>query len=92
MKMNMKVLILTGILTARAVAYDPCPTENQGVALCCRLVSGEVGVDCGFVVGEIANITLFEEACQEDNAVPRCCQDLVLGFGINCTDPVGLDN
>ncbi|OPB42521.1 hypothetical protein A0O28_0036380 [Trichoderma guizhouense] len=91
MKMNMKVLILTGILTARTVAYDPCPTENQDLALCCRVISGEVGSDCAIVVGEIANITAFEEVCQ-DYPIPRCCQHLALGFGINCTDPVGLDN
>lgn len=86
----MKVLILTGILTARAVAYDPCP--NRDLALCCRLVSRETGIDCGFVVGPIENITVFEEVCQEDNKVPLCCQDFVLFVGANCTDPVGLDN
>ncbi|KAL6826789.1 hypothetical protein J3E69DRAFT_332186 [Trichoderma sp. SZMC 28015] len=89
MKMNIKVLILTGILTATAVAYDPCPGRRHQT-LCCTDFYFEVdAIKCHETIGPFQNLTEYEETCEEDGTyIPVCCRLYAPDIGEDCTKPV----
>ncbi|KAL6832334.1 hypothetical protein V8C40DRAFT_234697 [Trichoderma camerunense] len=86
MKMNIEVLILTGMLTARAVAYNPCPSDRHYKACCPK--TPVFLMPCRPAPQYVENVTEFEEICQKKGRVPRCCASNIFGIALDCADLV----
>lgn len=88
MKMNMRILIATGMLTTRAFASDDiCEDNDRPFAICCPTVSPYRHTGC-VDVPDPGNITQFEETCQAYGQVPLCCASASLVFISDCAPPV----
>ncbi|KAM6480290.1 hypothetical protein HDV62DRAFT_366022 [Trichoderma sp. SZMC 28011] len=90
MKMNIKILILTSMITAKAVADTPCPGDRP-VPACCGISVGMVNFICTGSSGYYQNIPDFEKKCHEEGLKAQCCQRFIPPVGLmlatNCTDP-----
>ncbi|OLN87844.1 Trihydrophobin [Colletotrichum chlorophyti] len=84
--------VLSAPLETRQVPYVPC-TGLYGSAQCCATdVLGLANLDCGNPPSAVTSAEEFSSVCSAIGQRARCCALPILGQGVLCNTPTGVQD